>query len=487
MVTDGNRTAGRTRRLARSATGANSKLTLATALGLASTGGGTVIRFLLQVVLAQAMGTAGFGLYVTLRRWAELLCSLPNRGHHTTVVRFLPDYVAGAHWHSYRRLLRFSLGSTAIAAVATTAVAIIIGLLVWDGPTHLVVASLLAIFGWSAMRMLQAILQAQHQYVLSSMLDQLVQPLVMVAVLVVAWLAGSGLSVGLVLLALLISVVVSATLAGLGVRVGLPPAVRDLPPASLLGAGADTDIDDDHGPDLGPATDPGPAAEQGEVSLWRRTARRFYVGQLAITGLGTIDVLILALFVSNSEVGLYTIAARIALLARSVNQATESIVSPRIASNWAKRDMAGLQRTVDNAITISTVPTVILAVVLVLLRDPILRIVGEEYVRADTVMVILVLGVVIQALTGPCGFVVSLTNNERFHAATMVGAVIALAIGVALGAYFGGINAVAAALAVVTAGWNLVLVVFARTRLGIRCYPTRSLFHSLPKLTQFRR
>jgi len=189
--------------------------------------------------------------------------------------------------------------------------------------------------------------------------------------------------------------------------------------------------------------------------------------------------LILEMFVPLAEVGIYGAASRIALLARVINTGTDSIVAPRIASSWAVRNMGSMQRNVDKTIALTAPPTILLVGGLILVHRPLLRIMGTQFVEGAQVMIILLVGIAVQALTGPCGNVVALTDNEKFNARTMMVAAAVLVVACFIAAPLGGKVGVAIAVSTVNVGWNLVLTGFARRKLGIRTYPSPAMTQSL--------
>lgn len=450
-------TASRTRRLAGALSGPGSKLSLAAAASLTTVGFGTIGRYALQVVLAQLLGTAGFGLYLTMRRWGELVGLLPNRGYQGAVVRFLPEYEVEQRWEPYRGLRRQSFRNTSVVAVGLAAVALAIGLVAW--PDHRLAAALAmaTIPAWAGFRMVQAVLQAQHQFVPSSAVDQLFQPAVMAALLGLIWLGGWTIGLDLVMATLLVSVLAAALAVTFLAYRGAPAQVR-------------SEVGIDH----------------SEAGRWQALSRQFFTFQLASAAINSADLLILAMFVPPAEVGLYGVASRLALLARAVNNGAESIVAPRIASAWTSGDLAGLQRHVDKALAVAIPPTTLLVVLLTIFRGPVLGIMGTEFRAASELTVILLIGTAVQGLTGPCGHVVALTNNERFHARTMAGAAIFLVIACFIAAPLGGPVLVAVVTTATNTGWNLVLVGFARRRLGIRCYPRPQTLAALRSVRPFR-
>ncbi len=453
-------TRSRTVRWVGQVTGPNSKLSFAAAGTMAATLFGVGGRFVIQVLMAQLLGTAKFGLFVTLRRWAELLAVLPNRGQHGAVVRFLPDYESSGAWPAYRLLFRRSLRRTMLAAVAVGLAGTAVGLWAWSDQQLAVLLAMAAIPAWAMLLMLQAILQAQHHYAAASLVMHVVQPLALGVGLGAVWIVGAANGLEAMLAVLLASILVSVAISAYSTRAGAASQQRSPTVSSTTPETTDLDLEQ-------------------EIGLWDSAAKQFYAGQLAIAVTGSADVLILAMFVSSSDVALYAIASRIALLGRLVNAGLEAIVAPRISSAWGSHDIGGIQRAVNGAISISTLPTIGLAMVLVAFRGPILGLVGDDYREAGSVMVVLLIGNIVQALTGPCGYVVSLTDNEDFHARTMMAAAAFLVTLCLLVAAPGGIVAVAIVTTIVTIGWNATLVWFARRRVGVSCYPTVSMLRSL--------
>jgi O-antigen/teichoic acid export membrane protein len=326
---------------------------------------------------------------------------------------------------------------------------------------------------WALLLLFQAFLQSQERWSISSAILHVVQPVTFGLGLAVLWLVDRLDRLDAVLAALAVSVVVAAVVAARTVWSGVPDALRQgsvgapPPPASdsRLVTGDD---------------------EAVEQARWRAAARSFFSGHLAITVTGSADVLILAMFAPREQVALYAIASRVALLARSINSGIEAIVAPRLAQGWSARRPDRIQREVDMAIALAAGPTIALATAIVVFREPLLGIVGDDYRAAGPVLVILLIGNVVQALTGPCGYVVSLTDNERVHARIMMTAAATLVAGCLAVAGPGGPVAVAAVTTMVTASWNLALVVAARRLVGIRCHPRPGMLRSRGRAKRWR-
>lgn len=424
--------------------GADGKVALAGIGTLAASIAGTGIRFAIQVALANWMGAVEFGRFVTGRGWGELLAKVPNRGYELTAVRYLPMYEEERDWGRYKGFVRLSqletlilgcgLGAFAAAAYATLA----------DHPDGAIIAGMLIIPALSGVFMGRALLQGAHQVVTSMTLLDVVMPLLLAGLIGGTFVVVGEVSAEVALLILAGTMASIAFVETVLVRRNLPEQARRA-----------SSIFDRH--------------------LWVSTARTMFVAQLAIAVLTVADVLIVSAVVGRAEAGLYAVATRIAVLGRLVNSGLESVVSGRIARAHSLGDTPAVQRSVDETIRLSTLPTIGFALFAIVAADPILSLFGAEYVAARPVLVILLIGNVTNALTGPSGYVVSMGSHERAYAAIMsVNAVALVGLGV-MAASIWGIEGVAWVQAGVTVSWNLALVWVARNRQGVSCYPRRSL------------
>lgn len=435
---------GRVRNVFGQMTGADGKVALAGLGTLAASIAGTGIRFVIQVALANWMGAVEFGRFVTGRGWGELLAKVPNRGYELTAVRYLPMYEEERDWRRYKGFVRLSQLETLMLGVSIGAMAAVGYATLADQPDGAIIAGMLIVPALSGVFMGRALLQGAHHVVTATTLIDVVLPLGLAALIGGTFIIAGDVSAEVALL----------ILAGTMASIALAEAVlvrRNLPPQA------------EH------------AVPKFDRHLWTSTARTLFVAQLAIAVLTVADVLIVSAVVGPGAAGLYAVATRIAVLGRLVNSGLESVVSGRIARAHSVGDMDAVQRAVDETIRLSTLPTIGFALLAILLAEPILSLFGPEYVAARPVLVILLIGNVSNALTGPSGYVVSMGPDERLYALVMGVHAVALVVLGFVAAETWGIEGVAWTQAGVTLSWNLVLVWLARTRLGVSCYPRRSL------------
>lgn len=178
--------------------------------------------------------------------------------------------------------------------------------------------------------------------------------------------------------------------------------------------------------------------------------------------------LMLGIFETPEDVGIYRVAAQGAMLVGFGLQTVNMFIAPYIARLHAQEDYKRLQRLV----TISTRVSFFIALPIVLVwacwGDGIIHFIfGEDYVGAYLPLVILAFGQLINVLFGPVGILLNMTGHERdtMRGLTMA-AVLNVLLSLTLIPMFG-INGAAVASAITLVAWNVLLWRTVRLKLGI--------------------
>ncbi len=212
---------------------------------------------------------------------------------------------------------------------------------------------------------------------------------------------------------------------------------------------------------------------------WRRlmaTAMPMYGSAMADVVMTFSDVLILGLFVAAADVGIYTAAARTALLTRFLLLANSAVAAPRFAALHAAGDHAGLARLARRSTLLTTVASVPLLLIFLLWPEKILSLFGPQFEAGAPVLMVLTLGQFVNAATGPVGYLLNMCGFHRIEGRiAVVGAVMTAGLCFALIPFWGVMGA-AAANAIATAACNLLRVYYAKSRLGILMLPVPSRF-----------
>ncbi len=204
------------------------------------------------------------------------------------------------------------------------------------------------------------------------------------------------------------------------------------------------------------------------------TAMPMYFAAVADVVMTFSDVLILGMFASAADVGIYSAAARTALLTRFLLLANSSVAAPRFAALHAANDKEGVARLAQRSTMLTTVSSVPLLLIFLVFPEKILSLFGPLFEAGAPALIILSIGQFVNAATGPVGYLLNMSGFHRIEGRiAVVGAVMTAGLCFALIPFWGLLGA-AAANAIATASCNLLRVYYAKTCLGILMLPIPS-------------
>ena len=201
------------------------------------------------------------------------------------------------------------------------------------------------------------------------------------------------------------------------------------------------------------------------------TAMPMYGSAIADVVMTFSDVLILGMFATAADVGIYTAAARTALLTRFLLLANSAVAAPRFAALHAARDTEGVARLALRSTLLTTISSVPLLLIFIVFPERILSLFGPQFEAGAQALIILSVGQFVNAATGPVGYLLNMSGFHRIEGRIAVaGAVMTVGLCFALIPFWGLLGA-AAANAIATATCNLLRVYYAKTCLGILMLP----------------
>lgn len=184
------------------------------------------------------------------------------------------------------------------------------------------------------------------------------------------------------------------------------------------------------------------------------------------------DTIMLGMFRTGAEVGIYTVALRVAALTSISLFAVNSIAAPKFAEFYGSGDMKGLEKTVRHSTKMIFWSSLPVLVVLFLFPSLILGIFGPEFKTGVYALLILAVGQFVNAFSGSVGYILQMTGRQKaFQNIILVAAVINIALNAALIPRYG-INGAAFASMVSMAFWNVGSVCYISRNLGIKTYYT---------------
>jgi O-antigen/teichoic acid export membrane protein len=154
-----------------------------------------------------------------------------------------------------------------------------------------------------------------------------------------------------------------------------------------------------------------------------------WMASLASTGLIWADTIILGIYKSSADVGVYQVATRLVMLAAFVMVPINAAFAPRIADLHRRNLIDSLHRTYQAAtgwILRLSLPGTVACIAF---RHELLALFGHRFQAGATVTLVLALGKLVDSATGPCGLMLNMSGRP---ALSMVDNVSALALNVVL-------------------------------------------------------
>jgi O-antigen/teichoic acid export membrane protein len=408
----------------------------ALALNVAAMG----LGFVVQVVLARALGTKEYGLYLYVIGWANvagLLCAMEFAVAGT---RFLSAYSASGQWSLLKGFLRRSHQIVGSVSLAVAAIGIVAGIAFSSrspvSSACIIAASIL--FPLTGLAQLHVgLLQGLKRIVHAQAPFQVLRPILFGAGV---FLLAHGLgrrdaptAIGVQILATGAALVVSWVLLR-----------RDLPIESRA-----------HAPEY-------------RTREWLSTSGHFIAISLAQLILSAqADILVVGSFLGTAPAGLYGVASQFAALVGFGSAAIMVIAQPMIAGLYARGRLTELRALSRQIVKLCVICSLPFLIGLIVLGRLLLSLYGHEFVAAYPILVILSLSQFVAASVGMLvGYLLTMTEHQD-TASKLIGAsaVLNLALTLTLTPRFGTMGA-AIATAIATLARSVALYMAARRLLG---------------------
>ena len=411
--------------------------------GLAFTlrGLGAGLAFAFNVALARLLGAEGAGLYFTALSVVALATIVVRMGLDNAMLRLIAANVAEGNWPRALGVYGLGMRAVAILSLATSvALAVSAPLLadhIFAKPevTQPLRVMSLAVFTFSMMMLGATCLKAIKHIRDAMLVSGVIYPLVG---LVLIWPLASQYGPAGACLAYVLGT-------GLSAGIGHIVWTRSRP------AGA---------PDFAV----GPDLRQSAAPLWLMTVITTGVMPWA-------PLLLLGIWGTTEEAGLYGAANRLSLLVSFFLVAVNTVVAPHFAALYKQGKMAKLKRTVQRAsVLILTLSSPMLLVLLVA-NSWVMSLFGPEFAKGGTALAILAVGQAVSAAVGSVNLLLMMSGHEREARNTaLIGVVVMLACAVTLIPAWGLIGAATATSAGVICV-NLSALCYVRVRLGFLTLP----------------
>jgi O-antigen/teichoic acid export membrane protein len=400
----------------------------AAAASLAIRAGSLALAFAAQILLARALGLAGFGIFAFALAWMKTLSIAATLGTERLLIREASGASVESGWPRLHGLIRWVRKTTLAAAAATALLAgLAFSLLLPDEawlPTLWLALAILPLLALT--RLAQHVLTGLQRPLIGQVPELILQPILFLAL--AAALSGQLGPASAMTLQLTASAAAAVTAAIL--------LAKALPQAA-----------------------PTPAAAH---PAWRASMAAMLVVTGAIALLGAAPILLLGLIRGPEAAGAMAVARSLADAAGIPAAAFGAVLSSRLALLWARGERRAALRTLDSFARASALATAAAALALFLFRTPLLHLFGPGFETGAGALVILLGSQILSALAGSNALLLTIAGQERKVALVSAAAA---GLGIALAALLippFGLEGAAAGASAGAILWNLALRIAAR-------------------------
>jgi O-antigen/teichoic acid export membrane protein len=394
---------------------------------------------LASVIVARHLGPTAYGQVAFVLAILSL-CSIPSNNALTPLlIRQTSSYQQVRDWRCLKGFVDWSRNAALVSALLCMAV-----LLLWvawsftyllNDYTRLLLIGAPLILLWAGAGRITGILQGLNKVVIAQLFDWLITPFgYLLLILLLLWIG--GLSAESVVTSTVVSVTLSVVIGWFVLRAQIPKEVFD---------------------------------ESGEVSTaaWFSAWRSFAIIQAVNVVNLRAPVLLLGLFATAEEAGLYRVADNIASLLSLTLIVINSVIGPRIAGLYAEGKLDELSHLAKNTARLALGVSLPIIIAVLVFGEWILQFLfGRAYTEAYLVLVVLVVGQVVNIATGSVGLIMNMTGHEKSALNTWsLALIVTIGLGAMLVPYFGALGAAIAA-TVATIVWNVLLLVKANKVVG---------------------
>lgn len=405
--------------------------------------GGAAITLLSQVLLARWMGAFEYGIFAYVWVWVIILGILAPMGFGTSTLRFVPDYRVNEKWRrltgilddSWRMVMVFGLAAMGLGlALLAVLHNVVAPYYIWPLAIALVCVPAFALtdtlegtaraFGWVNLAYLPA---------------YIIRPLAIIVVGGTAYFAMGRLTGLVAVSGALVATIMTLT----GQRWVLSRRIAATVPV---------------------------ARPMRHTKYWIMASLPLVLTEGLYLVLLNSDIVLLGVFVSPAEVGIYFAATRIVNLVTFIYFAVAALAVPKFSELHARGARAELQTFVHHIIQWIFWPTLAAAFVILVLGKFALGLFGADFESGSALLAILVIGFLARASTGPIEYLLNMTGNQNATAvAYAMAAILNITLNLILVPRFG-LEGAAAATAISLVAASIWLFMAVRRRLGISAF-----------------
>lgn len=128
---------------------------------------------------------------------------------------------------------------------------------------------------------------------------------------------------------------------------------------------------------------------------------------------GWLNTILLGIYANETEVGIFSVALKIATFTSFVLMSVNSVTGPRFATAFHNKDFKALRNHSIKAAQLNFYASLPVFVLIVVFKKFILSLFGNEFITGSFILLILLAGQVINNFAGAVGTFMNMTGNEK--------------------------------------------------------------------------
>lgn len=402
-----------------------------------------LLGFLLSIIISRFYGAEAMGVFALMNTFFAIAMVLGLMGMNVSVLRFIPSYTAthskAAAYTVYKKSALLVMVSSLIVTAGAWAVSGTIAREVLDKPgmaelfffgTFFILFKAVTLLNVSVVRALKA-LRAYNAF-------QIATPLVSIGILLLLGLAAYDIANPVYML-FLSGVIMFAASTVVVIK--------------LFGSSR---------------TEVSSASDLAYATLLKTSLPMLLTSVTSVI-LTQTDIVMIGIYLSTEDVGVYAVSIKLALLVSFVLGAINTIVAPRFAELHARGEHERLEHVVSASSKMIFFSVLPIVAGLIILGKPLLSLFGMHFTVGYGVLVILAIGQLFNAIAGSVGYLMNMSGHEKAYNLIMIASVVVnIALNILLIPQYG-ITGAAIASAVSMVVGNAAAVWYVKSRFGFYC------------------
>jgi len=126
------------------------------------------------------------------------------------------------------------------------------------------------------------------------------------------------------------------------------------------------------------------------------------------------DIIMIGWLLTAKDVGLYSVAAKIAIVSTIYLQVTNSVIAPKVASMYNENKIKEMEKMIQKVTKYLTIIASLFFIFIFLFGNLVLSIWGGEFINSYSVLIILSLGNLVNISAGAVGLILTCAIKKKF-------------------------------------------------------------------------